>query len=124
MKEKTILIVDDEFFIVNALSVKFRNSNYAVATARNGIEALERVREAKPDLVITDFQMPGMNGMELVEVLRSEESTSMIPIIMLTARGQSLLDEGDGRLGVNAFMSKPFSPKEMVRKAASLIGEP
>jgi CheY-like chemotaxis protein len=124
VKEKTILIVDDEFFIVNALSVKFRNSNYAVATARNGREALESIRETKPDLVITDYQMPYLNGMELVEAIRSDESTSDIPIIMLTARGQSLLEEGNLSFGVNAFMSKPFSPKEMVRKAASLIGEP
>lgn len=122
MNDKTVLIVDDEFHIVSALSVKFRNSNYEVITASNGSEALEKVRESKPDLVITDYQMPIMNGVELVKSLRADPETWEIPIIMLTARGQDIAGEENPGFSVDAFMSKPFSPREMVAKTASLIG--
>jgi len=122
MRTRRVLIVDDEIFIVKALAMKFTNSNFTVATARNGREALDRIREEKPDLVITDFQMPVMNGLEFVRVLRSGEETRSIPIVMLTARGQGIGDEGAEPPGIDAFMSKPFSPREMVARAAALIG--
>ncbi len=123
MGPKTVLIVDDEFHIVNALALKFRNSDFYVVTARNGYEALERIRESKPDLVITDYQMPVMNGLELVWTLRSDRSTRSIPIIMLTAKEQNLDAQEEGRAAVDAIMSKPFSPKELVSRSLALIGD-
>lgn len=123
MGTNTVLIVDDDFHIVNTLALKFRNANFNVVTAGNGREALRRVGESKPDLVITDYQMPVMNGLELVRTLRSDHSTQAIPIIMLTARDQDFEDERGARAAVDAFVSKPFSPRAMVLQSRALIGD-
>ena len=123
MGKPTVLIVDDEFPIRNALSLKFKNAEFHVIAAGDGREALDLIREEKPDIVITDFQMPVMNGMELVRALRADESTRSVPIIMLTARGQQLEEENFMEdTGIEAYMNKPFSPREVVSKASSLIG--
>ena len=122
MGVKTVLIVDDEFHIVNALALKFRSSNFFVVTAGNGREALQRIGESKPDLVITDYQMPVMNGLDLVRTLRSDRATREIPIIMLTAREQDFDEASGGKVDVDAFVSKPFSPRAMVSQSRKLIG--
>jgi len=121
--EKTVLIVDDEFHIVNALALKFRSSNFRVVTAGNGREALQRIDDSKPDLVITDYQMPVMNGLDLVRTLRAARETREIPIIMLSARRQDLDEVSGGQTDVDAFMSKPFSPRAIVSQSRKLIGD-
>lgn len=123
MGAKTVLIVDDDFHIVNALALKFRNSDFNVITAEDGYQALERISETMPDLVITDYQMPVMDGLELVRALRSEQATREIPIILLTAKEQNFEAAGGAAAGVDAIVSKPFSPRAMVSQSRSLIGE-
>ena len=82
-----ILIVDDEAHILQVLSLKLENAGFEVLTAEDGEEAMHRAKDEVPDLVITDFQMPYMTGLELCKALRADAATENIPVLMLTARG-------------------------------------
>src|SRR5438874_11402246 len=84
---KTILVADDESHILHVVSLKLRNAGYRVVTARDGQEALELATIEKPDLLITDYHMPQLSGLELCQKLKQDPATRQIPTIMLTARG-------------------------------------
>src|SRR5438094_4387346 len=90
---KTILVADDESHILNVVSLKLRNAGYIVVTARDGQEALELAQAEHPDLLITDYHMPQLSGIELCRRLKQEVATSRIPAIMLTARGYNVEPE-------------------------------
>jgi len=115
MAQKRVLVVDDEIHIVHVVAIKLRNNGYEVITASNGAEAFELACSEKPDIIVTDFQMPVMTGLELVEKLRDNEATRDIPVIMLTARGFAVKDSAKADLRISEFLSKPFSPKELLR---------
>ena len=115
MAAKKVLIVDDEIHIVHVVAIKLRNNGYDVISAENGADAFERVCEEKPDIVVTDFQMPVMTGLELVRKLRHDAATKDIPVIMLTARSFAIEEEQKEGLWISAFLSKPFSPKALLR---------
>ena len=121
MAEKKVLVVDDEIHIVHVVAIKLRNNGYEVITAANGDEAFELVCEEKPDIIVTDFQMPIMTGLELVEKLRRSEATKDIPVIMLTARGFAIEDEQKQDLQISEFVSKPFSPRELLRSIKDIL---
>jgi DNA-binding response OmpR family regulator len=122
MSQRTILVVDDDFHICKVLSLKLKNASFEVVSASNGEEALETIQKLSPSLMITDFSMPEMTGLELVRQVREMENTKNIPIIMLTARGQTVEEaEGESPL-INALMSKPFSPREVLQKVEELLG--
>ena len=121
MAERKVLVVDDEIHIVHVVAIKLRNNGFQVITAANGAEALERVCEEKPDIIVTDFQMPVMTGLELVEKLRDDEQTRDIPVIMLTARGFAVADERKEDLQISQFLRKPFSPKELLRSIEDIL---
>lgn len=114
MSNRTILVADDEVHIVQVVAIKLRNNGYTVVTAPNGTEALEVMKDTQCDAVITDFQMPGMNGLELVEKLRSNPLTASIPVIMLTARGFAIDQDQKESLCIAHCLSKPFSPRELL----------
>ena len=115
MANRRVLVVDDEIHIVHVVGIKLRNNGYEVISAENGAEAFKLAREEKPDIIVTDFQMPGMTGLQLVEKLRQCEETKDIPVIMLTARGFAVENESKEKLQISEFLSKPFSPKELLR---------
>ena len=121
MAEGKVLVVDDEIHIVHVVAIKLRNNGYEVITAANGAEAFELVCEKKPDIIVTDFQMPVMTGLELVEKLRRSKATKDIPVIMLTARGFAIEDEQKQDLQISEFVSKPFSPKELLRSIQDIL---
>ena len=121
MAERKVLVVDDEIHIVYVVAIKLRNNGYEVITAGNGAEALELVREEKPDIIVTDFQMPVMTGLELVKKLRQCEATKDIPVIMLTARDFAIEEEQKQDLQISEFVSKPFSPKELLRSIEDIL---
>lgn len=121
MTKKTVLLVDDEIHILKVLALKLENAQFEVFTASNGEEALKRVEERLPDLVITDFSMPVMTGLELVRRLRAGEATRNLPIIMLTARGQTVEEDGDTPR-IDVLLSKPFSPREILHRVETLLG--
>ncbi len=114
MSTRTILVADDEVHIVQVVAIKLRNNGYSVVTASSGIEALEIIRQTPCDALITDYQMPGMTGIELIEKLRSEPATAAMPVIMLTARGFAVDQEQKDKLGIAHCLSKPFSPRELL----------
>lgn len=120
-----ILVVDDEAHILQVLSLKLRNAGYDVTTAVDGEEALEyacRRGDQAPDLIITDFQMPYMTGLELCKALAANAETASIPVLMLTARGHAL-DPEDLALGnIKDVLSKPFSPRAIVEQVQRLLG--
>ncbi|MEE8509142.1 MAG: response regulator [Myxococcota bacterium] len=118
-----ILVVDDEAHIVQVLSLKLRNAGYEVITAVDGEEGVDLAREHRPDLIITDFQMPYLTGLELCQALAEHEPTAKIPIVILTARGYAL-DEADLALGnIKDVISKPFSPRAIVQLLRELLAD-
>ena len=121
MANRKVLIVDDEIHIVHVVAIKLRNNGYDVISAENGAQAFKLVQEEKPDVVVTDFQMPVMNGLELIENLRQDKGTENLPVILLTARGFAVTDEQRQQLKVSAILSKPFSPKELLRSIEDIL---
>ena len=109
-----ILVVDDESHIVQVLSLKLRNAGYDVRTAMDGEEGFEVALREGPDLIITDFQMPYMTGLELCAALSAEPKTSTIPVVLLTARGHALEPEDLVKGNICQVLSKPFSPRAIV----------
>lgn len=119
-----ILCCDDATVITRAISLKLRKSGYDVETACDGMEGWEAAQRETPALVITDYQMPRMDGLELVRHLRDYEATQSIPIILLTAKGfeldsQQLIEE----LKLTALLPKPFSPSELLEVVRSSLEE-
>ena len=123
LTEKTsrILIVDDETYILQVLSLKLRNAGYEVLSAGDGEEGLELALEELPDLIITDFQMPFMTGLEMCQALATNKETEEIPVIMLTARGHSLNDEDVSIGNIRHVVHKPFSPRAVLELVKSQL---
>jgi CheY-like chemotaxis protein len=121
MAEKKVLVVDDEIHIVHVVAIKLRNNGFTVITAENGSQAFERACEDKPDIIVTDCQMPVMTGLELIEKLRKNEDTKEIPVIMLTARSFAIEQEQKEQLQISECLSKPFSPKELLRSIEDIL---
>ncbi|MCZ6734236.1 MAG: response regulator [Planctomycetota bacterium] len=116
-----ILVVDDEAHILHVLSVKLGNAGLAVSTAVDGEEAFEMACQDLPDLIITDFQMPYMTGLELCRALAGNAPTAHIPVLILTARGYAL-DEEDLKIGnIKGVLSKPFSPRSVLQLVEDLL---
>ena len=121
MTGKKVLVVDDEIHIVHVVAIKLRNNGYEVISAENGAEAFELACKEKPDIIVTDFQMPVMTGLEFVEKIRQCEEMKDIPVIMLTARGFAVEDAQKTDLQISEFLSKPFSPRELLRSIEDIL---
>ena len=117
----TILIADDEPNQLELLSYNLGQAGFVVLQAIDGHGALQQIEEHHPDLVILDWMMPHMSGIELCRALRSRADTKLLPVIILSARGE----EGDRTLGLDTgaddYMSKPFSPRELVSRVKALL---
>src|SRR5439155_5518808 len=115
---KTILVVDDEPSIAQIAGDYLRHGGFAVITASNGVDALTLARAQRPDLIVLDLGLPRMDGIEVAKTLRREGN---VPIIMLTAR----IEESDRlaglELGADDYMTKPFSPRELVARVRSVL---
>jgi phosphate regulon transcriptional regulator PhoB len=121
MKIKKILIVDDEPDIVQLISYNLKKEGFHIATARDGEEALKKVREGHLDLIILDLMLPGIHGMELCRILRNNPKTAHVPIIMLTARGEESDKVRGLDSGADDYMTKPFSPKELMARVKAIL---
>jgi CheY-like chemotaxis protein len=113
-QQKTILVADDESHILHVVSLKLRNAGYRVVTAHDGQEALEAALQERPDLLITDYHMPQLSGLELCRRLKQDPSLPQIPVIMLTARGYHLEPQDTEQSGILRMVSKPFSPRQLL----------
>ena len=118
---KRLLVVDDDPGLLLAVSDTLRAEGYDVATARRGADALVRVAETLPDLMISDIRMPGMDGYQLVRNLRSNARTRLVPIVFLTAKDETSDRIQGFRSGVDAYITKPFEPEELVAIVAGIL---
>ncbi len=118
---KQLLVVDDDPSLLLAVSETLRAEGYDVVTARRGAEALVRVAESLPDLIISDIRMPGMDGYALVRNLRSAPRTRLVPIVFLTAKDETADRVAGFRSGVDAYVTKPFEPDELLAVIASIL---
>ncbi len=116
-----ILVCDDEAHILHVVATKLKNNGYDVITAADGEEGYEQAQQQKPDLVITDYQMPFLSGLELCAKLRGHAATANIPVIMLTARGFSMGEEDLKNTNVQRVLPKPFSPREVLKSVEELL---
>jgi two-component system alkaline phosphatase synthesis response regulator PhoP len=124
MASARILVADDEAHIVQVVSLKLRNAGYEVITAADGEEAFEAACSQHPDLIITDFQMPYMTGLELCKALADKPATASIPVFMLTARGYAL-DDADLKIGnIRQVLAKPFSPRQVLQLVEQVLAKP
>ncbi|MBE9095541.1 response regulator [Tychonema sp. LEGE 07203] len=123
---KKVLIVDDEpnilILMEQALEELEDEDDVELLTARNGLEALNIIKEEKPDLVFLDVMMPKMSGLELCNTVKNELGMEDVYIIMLTAKGQEYDKQSGMAVGANLYMTKPFRPKEVLVKAREVLG--
>ena len=116
-----ILIADDEPNQIELMKFNLEKNGFLIKSAFNGEQALDMIYEKKPDVLIADWMMPKMSGIELCKILRSNKDTKLLPIIMLSARSE----DADKSLGLDTgaddYISKPFSPRELVSRVKALI---
>ncbi|MDA0375603.1 MAG: response regulator [Planctomycetota bacterium] len=124
MTETTILVVDDEPFICRSLSFVLRKDGHRVLEARDGEEALRRIREDRPDLVFLDVMMPKIDGFEVAETVRDDPELSSVRLVLLTARGQDADRARGAAAGVDAYVTKPFSPSGILGLCRDLLARP
>jgi DNA-binding response OmpR family regulator len=118
-----ILVADDEPNIVISLEYLMKREGYTVLVARDGQEALDTIARERPDLVLLDVMMPKKSGFEVCQAVRANEELQATKILMLTAKGRDT-DLAKGlALGADAYMTKPFSTRELVQKVADMLGQ-
>ncbi len=119
--KKRLLVVEDNFRLLQAINVCLTKAGFEVMTARDGNAALERIAETIPDLIVSDIMMPGMDGFSLAAQIRANPRTDLIPIIFLTAR-ETRQDRIAGfKVGIDAYLVKPFEPDELVAAIENIL---
>jgi len=116
-----VLIVEDSTDIAELVRHYLERAGHAVDVASSGSEALPRAHRAAPDLIVLDLMLPGMDGLLVCQALRRDPATAAIPVIMLTARGEEADRVRGLELGADDYVTKPFSPKELVARVAALL---
>jgi len=122
---KKILIVDDEAHIrmlIEQTLEELEDEDVEFLTAENGADALEIIKEEKPELVFLDVMMPKMNGMEVCQRVKKELSLNEVYIVLLTAKGQEIDRLKGQEVGADVYMTKPFNPETILKKARSVLG--
>ncbi len=120
---RKVLIVDDEPHMLRVTELSIKKGNYAIVIARNGREAVELAAREKPDLIVMDVTMPEMDGLTALKHLKAAAETAAIPVIMLTVRGHALTRQQAEEAGAAIFLTKPFSPTQLLAEARKLLGE-
>ena len=115
-----VLVVDDEEDVVSLLRSNLERAGYAVNSALDGPSALDRARE-RPDLILLDVMLPGLTGLEVLRQLKNENATAVIPVILLTACGAESDRVSGLELGADDYVSKPFSPRELILRIQSIL---
>lgn len=122
MGRRTILVADDEPYLTFMLATRLREHGAEVIIASDGEEALRLAREHRPNLILTDFQMPIMSGLELARNLLASPETAEIPVVLLTARGHRLPAAELVATNIRHLIAKPFSTKELIAVVSELCG--
>lgn len=118
---KRVLVIEDEPNIIEAISFILSRDGWTVHTHSDGETANERINATPPDLIILDVMLPGKSGFDILRDLRKSPETTDLPVLMLTARGQTRDREMAERLGVTQFMTKPFSNAEVLESVRALV---
>ena len=119
--DDTVLIVEDEPDVVDLLRFHLRKAGFKVLVADSGPQGLDSVRSHLPDVVVLDIMLPGMSGLEVCRVIKSEPALAELPVLMLTAKGD-VRDRVKGlETGADDYVTKPFSPKEVVLRVQGLL---
>ena len=121
---KHVLIADDEANIVISLEFLMQREGHRVTIARDGDAALEAIRRERPDLVLLDVMMPGKSGFEVCQAVRADEALAAVKILMLSAKGRDTDLAKGSALGADAYVTKPFSTRELADKVRELLGTP
>ncbi len=121
---KTILVADDEPYVLRSLEFILKKEGYRVVTAIDGVDALEKIRAEKPDLVFLDIQMPRKDGNTVCLELRRDPETQGMPILMITAKGQEADRLHSLESGADEYVTKPYSPRKVVDRVREILGGP
>lgn len=120
---KTVLIVDDEEYIVTSLEYVVQKAGYEVAVAYDGEAAMAKVMAIVPDLLLLDVMMPKLDGFEVCEKIRANPLWKSIRIIILTAKGRDSERKKGLALGADAYITKPFSTRDILKRVVDLLGD-
>lgn len=120
---KKVVVIDDEPFILMMLEDRLRVAGMRVVALNESRNALEVIRKEMPDLIILDWMMPEVSGLEICTSLKNEPVLSDIPVIMLTAKGDDSHQQLGLKCGVTRYITKPFSPKALVGMVKNILGE-
>ena len=119
-----VIVIDDEPFILMMIEDKLKKAGFKVITLRESINAVPIIRNEKPDLIILDWMMPELSGIDLCKMLKADAELAEIPIFMLTAKGQEADEQLGLKHGVTRYITKPFSPKSLLEMIEEAIGKP
>ena len=118
-----VIVIDDEPFILMMIEDKLKKAGIKVITLRESINAVSVVKNEKPDLIILDWMMPELSGIDLCKMLKSEPDIAKIPIFMLTEKGKEADEQLGLKCGVTRYITKPFSPKSLLEMIEETIGK-
>lgn len=121
MTKESVLIVEDDEDILTLLEYNFQNAGFEVSLARDGLQALSKLRSHQPDLVLLDIMLPGADGFEVCKSIKRDPKTAQVPVIMLTARGEEVDRIVGLELGADDYVVKPFSPRELILRARAVL---
>lgn len=119
---KTVLLADDEIFMLRLLEATFRKGGYRVVQTHNGPDAIAVAADTRPELIVMDVMMPGLDGLSAVRQLKQNEATRDIPVIVLSSKGHALTKAEAMESGAALFLTKPFSPNQLLTEAQRLLG--
>jgi DNA-binding response OmpR family regulator len=122
MAQRKVLIADDEPNILLSLEFLMKREGHQVLLARDGVEALAAIQRERPDLVLLDVMMPGKTGFDVCQAVRADETLAGVKIVLLTAKGRDTDIAKGLALGATAYMTKPFSTKELAARVRELLG--
>lgn len=118
---KTILVIEDERDVVDLLTLNLRKAGFKISAAADGASGLQKAREDKPDFIILDLMLPKMPGLEVCRALKSDPATSHIPIMMLTAKAEEIDRIVGLEFGADDYVTKPFSPREVILRIKAIL---
>ncbi|NCN10737.1 MAG: response regulator [Leptospira sp.] len=119
---KKILIIDDSAVFRKIVSVHLKNAEFELIEAVDGKDAIEKLKDTKVDLIVSDMNMPNMNGLTFIKVIKEDPNLKFTPIVMLTTESQEEKKKQGLEAGARAWLTKPFSPEELLQTIQKLIG--
>ena len=119
---KTVMTVDDSASVRQMVSFALSGAGYGVVEAENGRDALDKLAAAKVDLILTDLNMPVMDGIELVRAVRADPGLRFVPIVLLTTESQEAKKQEGRKAGATGWIVKPFKPEQLLAVVRKIIG--